>query len=186
MPHSLIAKRYAKAVFELALEMNVVEETKADMDLIASVIAANKDLILLLKSPVVRADKKKKVLELLFRDKIGKLSMRFLMIITQKRREKFIKDIAFEFISIYKKFKNIFTVHIETAQSISDDLRKKVITLMEEHTKGSIDLNEEVKKDLIGGFVIKYDDYKYDVSIAYQLRKLKKAAAEVNLYVSKI
>lgn len=186
MPHSLIAKRYAKAVFELALEMNVVEETKTDMDLISSVVASNKDFVLLLNSPVVRPDKKKKVMESIFGDKIGKLSMRFLMLITQKRREKFISDIAIEFINIYKKFKNIFTVHIETAQSISDGLRKKVIALMEDHTKGSIELNEEVKKDLIGGFVIAYDDYKYDVSISYQLRKLKKAAGEVNLYVSKI
>jgi len=186
MPHSLIAQRYAKAIFELALEMNVVEEAKSDMDLISSICASNKDFILLLKSPVIRPDKKVKVMELLFRNKIGKLSMRFLMIITQKRREKFINEIAFEFINIYKKFKNIFTVHIETAQSISDELRKKVIALMEEQTKGSIELNEEVKKDLIGGFVILYDDYKYDDSISYQLRKLKKAAAEVNLYVSKI
>ena len=186
MPHSLIAQRYAKAVFELALEKNEVDEVMADMELIRSVYNANREFMQLLKSPVIRAEKKMKVMEALFKDKINEISMRFLIIITRKKREKFIGDIAIEFISIYKKYKNIFTVHLETATAISDDLRKKVIALMEDQTKGSIELKEEVTKELVGGFVISYDDYKYDVSIAYQLRKLKKAAFDVNLYVSKI
>jgi F-type H+-transporting ATPase subunit delta len=106
-----------------------------------------------------------------------------MLIIARKRREKYIQDIAGEFLEIYKKFKNIFTIHFTSASKISDELRKRVIALMEEQTQGSIDLKEEVKEELIGGFVLSYDDYKYDASIAYQLRKLKKNAAEINLYV---
>lgn len=183
MATTLIAKRYAKAIFDLALELNVVEDTRADMELVMSVRSSNKDFVLLLKSPVVKPDKKMKIMKLVFSEKISELSMRFLLLITRKRREKFIFTIAEEFIEIYKKFKNIFTLHFESAKALNDDLRKQIIALMEEQTGGTIDLREEVDKELIGGFVMKYDDLKYDASIAYQLRKLKKSAAEINLYI---
>ena len=63
MATSLIAQRYAKAIFELSVEMNVVEDVKSDMELIQSVCSSNKDFIHLLKSPVIRPNKKIIVLE---------------------------------------------------------------------------------------------------------------------------
>lgn len=183
MPNSLIAKRYAKALFELALELNVVEKTKSDMEFIISVCLSNKDFTQMLRSPVIRSEKKQKILEILFGDKVSELSMRYLNIITRKKRESFINQIAKEFILVYKQFKNIFTVQLESAEAINDDIRKEVISLLEKQTKGNIDLVETVKKELIGGFVMNYDDYKYDASIAYQLKKLRKSTAEINLYV---
>ena len=182
MPNSLIAKRYAKALFELALELNVVEETKSDMEFIISVCLSNKDFTQLLRSPVIPSNKKQNVIRAIFNDKISELSMRYLNIITRKKRESFISQIAEEFILAYKKFKNIFTIYFESAIIISDEIRKKVITLLEDQTKGTVELIEEVKKELIGGFVMSYDDYKYDASIAYQLKKLKKSSAEINLF----
>jgi F-type H+-transporting ATPase subunit delta len=186
MPQILIAKRYAKALFELALEMNVLEEVKSDMELIHSVCISNKDFRQFLKSPVIRPEKKLKVLNTLFNDRICELSMRYFSLLTRKRREMLMLEITEEFVSIYKKFKNIFTVKFQSAREITDEIRKEVIALLEKQTKGSIDLVETVKEDLVGGFVMSYDDYRYDVSITYQLRKLRKAAAEVNLYNKKI
>ena len=182
MPNSLIAKRYAKALFGLALEMNVVEETKSDMELIMSVCLSNKDFTQMLKSPVIRSEKKQKVMRAIFNDKISELSMRYLNIITRKKREIFINQIAEEFIFAYKKFKNIFTIYFASATAISDEIRQKVITLLEGQTKGTVELIEEVEKELIGGFIMNYDDYKYDASIAYQLKKLIKNSAKINLY----
>ena len=186
MNTSLIAQRYAKAIFDLALEMNVVEEVKDDMELIHTVCADSHDLRLMLKSPVIRPEKKMKVLEEIFGREVNEMSLRYLMIVTRKKREMYIPQIATGFIEVYKQFKNIFTVHLSSASALTDELRRKVIALLEDQTKGSIDLHEEVKKDLVGGFVLSYDDYKYDASITYQLKKLKKAAAEMNFYVREL
>ena len=182
----LIAQRYAKALFDLSVEMNVVEEVKSDMDLILSVCSSNKDFSLMLKSPVIRHEKKIIVIEKVFKNEISELSLRYLSIITRKNREKFISNIALELISIYKKFKNIFILYLESAEAVSDNIRKKVIALLEDKTKGTIELHEEVNKELVGGFVLTYDDYKYDASIAFQLRKMKKSIAEFNLYISEL
>jgi len=182
MSGSVIAKRYAKALFEFSLEMNVVEETRKDMELVMSVCKSNPDFRRLLKSPVIRPEKKQKVIKAIFGDEISKLSLRYLNIIIRKKRESYINQIAEEYIFAYKKFKNIFTIYFSSATEISDDIRKKVIALLEEQTKASIELIEDVKKELVGGFVLNYNDYRYDASIAYQLKKLKKESALINLY----
>ena len=186
MSGSLIAKRYAKALFDLSLELNVIEETKADMELIISVYESSKDFKQLLKSPVIRSEKKQKVINSIFSGKISELSLRFLNIITGKKREGLIKLIAEEYIIAYKKFKNIFTIHFESVTELSDDVRKRVIKLLEDRTNATIELIEEINKELIGGFVLKYNDFKYDASIDYLLRRLKKSSAEVNLYKREI
>ncbi|MCK4991258.1 MAG: F0F1 ATP synthase subunit delta, partial [Bacteroidales bacterium] len=82
MHNTIIAQRYAKAVFELALEMNLLEEIKADMELISSVCADNKSFIRMLNSPVIRTDIKIKILKSVFEKEISDLSMRYLVIIT--------------------------------------------------------------------------------------------------------
>lgn len=186
MANSLIAKRYAKALFELALEMDVLEEVKNDMELIRSICISNQDFRQLLKSPIIRPEKKLNVLEAVFKGQVCELSMRYFSLLTRKRREMILLDISNEFIAIYKKFKNIFTIELQSAQEISEGSRKELITLLERQTKGSIELVEEIKKELIGGFVMSYDDYNYDASISFLLRRMKKAAAEVNLYKKKI
>ncbi|MEE4257805.1 MAG: ATP synthase F1 subunit delta [Bacteroidales bacterium] len=183
MPGTLIAKRYAKALFDFSLEMNKVEDVKSDMELLLSVCKSNADFRQLLRSPVIRAEKKQQVMRSLFKDQISEISARYLDIITRKRRENQIEHIAGEYIEAYKEFKHIITVHFASASGINDEIRKKVTGLLEEQTKGTIELIEEVKEELVGGFVMKYDDYKYDASIAYQLRKLRKSTAEINLYI---
>lgn len=55
---SLVAERYAKALFELALEKGVVEEVYQDSLKITDICENSKELRLLLKSPIINSGKK--------------------------------------------------------------------------------------------------------------------------------
>ena len=57
MKESRIANRYAKALFELAIEMNLLEAIRADAELIDRVCMENREFVLMLRSPVIRSDK---------------------------------------------------------------------------------------------------------------------------------
>lgn len=185
MRNTLIAKRYAKALFDFALEQNMLEPVKKDLELVISTLKNSKDLRLMLKSPVIKAATKEAVIREIFEKHIQKPSIQYLSIIIRKRRETFIEGIAEEFINLYKKFKNIVTTHLETAVTLDDDIRRKFIDLMSEQTGGEIELIEDVRKEIIGGFVMHYDDKKYDASIQRQLADLKKEF-KVNLYERKL
>ena len=58
MLDSIIAERYAKSLFELALETGKLEEVRKDMDLMVDVCLNNRDFRQMLISPVIRPDKK--------------------------------------------------------------------------------------------------------------------------------
>lgn len=182
MQEGRIAYRYARALFEPALEMDILEAVYKDMLLVREVINENKDFCLFLANPVVRADKKKIILHEIFEKHLNKITMLFLDIITKSDREDYLKLIANKFIKLYKQYKRIITTTLQTVVKIDEDTREKLIKLLEDQTKSKIELIEELDEDLIGGFVFKYENLEYDASIRRQIQRLKRDFKS-NLYI---
>ena len=63
MSHSRATIRYAKALLDLAVENNTLNQTYKDILLLKNICSQNKDLLLLFKSPIVKTDQKLKILE---------------------------------------------------------------------------------------------------------------------------
>jgi len=182
MKGKILASRYAKAVFELALEKKLLSDINNDMKLIDSVTGESKELMTLLRNPVLKPKKKKAVLKAIFENKIHPVSLKFLFILTDNGRESYIRDVAEEFQELYNEYNNIIKAKLTTAVEIDTDVMKSVINLLEKQTKATIDLQEKVDENIIGGFVLDYDDYRYDASIRHHIKKLKKEF-DSNLYI---
>lgn len=170
-----IASRYAKSLIDLAIEQNKLEKILEDITGFLEA-AKNKDLLLLLKSPLVKPDKKEKVMGALFKGKIDPLTYSFFEIIIRKGREPLLPDIAEEFVRQYREIRGISIVQVVSAEPLSQDtiesIRKKL--LESGLTRGNIQFTTSVDKSLIGGFVISFEDKLYDASIRHQLDELKK------------
>jgi F-type H+-transporting ATPase subunit delta len=82
-----VAYRYARSLMELAQEKGVLAGVHEDMRLVGSTCAANRELVVLLNSPVVKADKKDRILEQVFAGKVGQLTATFMGILVRKGRE---------------------------------------------------------------------------------------------------
>jgi len=76
----------------------------------------------------------------------------------------------------------ILTTILKTAAPASEEIKLQMVSLMKNYTKKEIDLVEEVKEELIGGFVLQWEDKQYDASILTQINKMKNDLAELNLY----
>ena len=179
---SHIAVPYAKALFDLTVEKNMLEETMKDMQVVADLYAANKDFRMMLKSPVISEGKKRIIFTRIFENALSKLTFTFLFIIIRKKRESYIGDIAFAFIELYKDYKGILTTTLKTAVPVTDDIRLRVRDLMKNQSKGELELVEEVNTELIGGFILQWKDKQYNASILKQLNRLQRGGARVNLY----
>jgi F-type H+-transporting ATPase subunit delta len=182
MLDTIISERYAKALFELAIENNKLEEVRNDMGLLLDVIMSNRDFRHLLVNPVVRPDKKYAVISAVFEAKMQELTMRFYHLIMQKRREKYLEGIARAFITKYKEHHGIVTVEIRTVSPLSEDLRKKIISVIEKRRGITVDLVEVIDRKIIGGFIVSTGDVRYDASLTTSIKKLKKEFEE-NLYI---
>ncbi|MDG1135499.1 MAG: ATP synthase F1 subunit delta, partial [Bacteroidales bacterium] len=101
----LLSKRYAKALFDLAGEMKILDKVDADLRLVREVFSENRNLKLIIANPVIDIYKKNKILTELFSGKIEDLSMKYIQLITIKGREQFITHICEAFDDIYKEYK---------------------------------------------------------------------------------
>ncbi len=182
MNQSQITLRYAKALFDLAQDQKILEQVKQDMALIDQVCHENKELRSMLHNPVISVAKKQKVMHQLFEKHISKLTQQFIDIIARKRRESYIDGIASAFVELYKEFKGIKTAFVKSAVPLNANDKKEIIDMLAKMTGKEIDLVEETKTELLGGFVLSMDQLQIDQSITSKIKQLKKDF-EKNLYI---
>jgi len=166
------AKRYAKALFELAgQDLDTVQK---DMNLIQKSFESAPELIKVLKDPTAGASKKLKIIQNIFGDKISGQTMKLIELLGQKDRLDLLQDISRSFNELYKKHKGIREATVVTAVPLDDQLKEKIFQKIKELTGSSqIKLTNIVDPSIIGGFILNIDDLRYDASISGKLSKLK-------------
>ena len=82
-----VASRYVKSLLGLAVEQGVLEAVHSDMLLFTKVMKENRDFRVMIKSPVIRHEKKRAILEKVFAGKVDKLTLAIMDILTRKNRE---------------------------------------------------------------------------------------------------
>lgn len=179
---SLVAERYATALFDLALEQKAVEEIYQDSLLISKTCENSKDLRLLLDSPIVNSGKKLTILLDIFEKSVHPVTMTYMRIMVKKNREMFIPFIAMKMVDLYNEFKNILVVHFKSPVLPDQVTTQQVTDLMKNYTQSEIDLKADVDESLIGGFILSWKDKQYDASIRREIEDMRNAMAKVNLY----
>ena len=182
MKQSRVSIRYAKALFQLVIEQETLEQSYNDMVLLDKVCAESKELLLLLKSPIVKTDKKLKILEEIFGSKINKVTMSFINIITTKKRESLLALIASSFIALYKAHNKIETATVISATALDESLRAEVINFIKQHGDNDVELTEKVDPTIIGGSIIRMGDKQLDTSVSKAISELRQIFNK-NLYL---
>lgn len=183
MSNSRVAARYIKSLLGLAVEKGVLEETNQDMQLFAKTCKENRSFELLLKSPIIKHDKKREILLKLFTGKVNTLTLSIFDILTRKNREALLPSIATDFHAAYNTYKNIGKATVTTAVPLDAKLRGEIEVLVKKLSdKKQIELTETVDPDLIGGFILNVGDKQIDASVKNKLKTLKLNFSE-NHYV---
>ena len=185
MQQSLAARRYAKSLIGLAKEKNILKDIYTDMSLIGATVSANKDLQLLLNSPVVNTDKKQQILTAVFKESLTDLSFLFLNLISSKKRESLVQSIADSFINQYKELNNIITAEVTSAISLDKKQINNIVSLYNQKEDSRFEIIEKVDPEIIGGFILRVGDHQIDTSISKEIIELKKAFNE-NPYIAEI
>lgn len=173
MPNPRLAARYAKSLLDLSVEQSSLEAVYNDMLLLQRLIKGNSDLAALLRSPVVAADKKDKIIAAITEGRVTPLTAAFNKLLVAKGRESSLAEIAVAFISQYKQLKNIHTVKLTTAVPASDAVKNAIVDRIRATTDMQlIELETVVDDRLIGGFTLQVGDKLVDASIATDLKSI--------------
>ncbi len=166
---SQTADRYAKALFELAKENNILAATQEAMANIQKLIAETKDFRQFLANPLLSVEECNTVLKALFEGKLPDLVVRFLLFITYKNRLDILKDITESFDSLYLASTNQMRAYVETALPINEEDKAFIDQHLKDKFHKEILTRWELDPSLIGGFRIFADGKLYDYSFQHQL-----------------
>ncbi len=186
MSNTRLAHRYAKSIIDLSIERNQLEVVYADMKYLQAVCKASPEFRTLLASPIIKSDKKEAIIRAVTAANVSDLTNAFTKLLTTKGREGDLLEITNSFIAQYNEMKGIHIVKLTTAVEISKELKQSIQAKANTVTpSGTVELETKVNPDLIGGFLLEFDNKLVDASIQRDLNDIKKQFLK-NYYVPSI
>jgi len=176
-----VAQRYAKALFQAALDAGVADEVFGDAEKLAAVMSESPMLGNFLGSPQVPPEDKHRLLDKALGGRAHRLFVDFLHVLVDKKRIMFARDIAEAYRYLYEKHEGILQVRAITAVSLEDPQREKLVHKLEEQTKKTIRLTHIVDPNILGGMILKMEDRLIDGSVRHQLEELKRRLMETKV-----
>jgi len=180
MNESQISVRYAKALFQSALEQQLLEDVYKDMEMLASTCKLEKFQYMLVV-PTLQPSQKVKILGDIFEKNFSKISLSMISLIVKNKRETYLPGIARYFKDLYRKEKGVRIARLLTAQPVDEAALNGVRSLIKKAYDSEVELTSSINKDVIGGFVLTIEDMQYDASVATYLRRLKKQLLQTSI-----
>lgn len=176
MRNLIVAKRYAKALFAVGKEDNVLDDFSQALNSLAFLFEAQPEVPDALTNPLYPLDVRTKVMAGIAKVmKVSEVMTRFLDLLVQKKRAAVVPDIAVAFQEMVDEDRNVAQGSVISATKLSKGLQDKVQTALEKITGKQVVLSAEVDPSIIGGFVAKVGDLVMDGSIKSQLTGLRES-----------
>ncbi len=183
MSVSRIAFRYAKSLFDLAKTEGNLDKVHEDILYIRKV-SELPDFSSVMKNPLIKEEKKEDIFKAVFSSKVSQLTLNTLMVMAEHNREAYIVDFCRKFHLLYNEEKHISSVILTSSAELSQSTIDSIMS--EFRSKGLIESEVELKTvidpNIIGGFILQFNDQVYNSSIAYKLEQIRTKFNE-NLYI---
>ncbi len=172
---SIVGRRYALALLEVAEEKKIVDTFLSDFKLIEQTLNESKELDLAISSPLIQVEKKAGFLKAIFEGKVSKDISVFLDLIARKGRANHLRQIIVAFKGLLDEKNGIIEVEVKSAVELdkiqSNELKQKLDKFTSKNTR----IRLSTDKELIGGLTVKIGDTVLDSSIRHQLSQLSES-----------
>ncbi len=176
MNNTVLAKRYAKALFQVGKEENALADFSKNLTEMAELYAEVPEVVDGLTNPLYPQDVREKVMEhLVGAMKASALMANFLNLLVQKRRADVLPDIAMVFQALVDDENNMCQGTVISASEISSDLNDKIKATLEKITGKQVVVTNEIDPTIIGGIIARVGDLLLDGSIKTQLKGLEES-----------
>ncbi len=162
---------YAKALFDLAKDKNLLKQIKEDAMALKDICKSSIEFKDLISNPTIANDKKVELLKTIFSGKIQADTLNFLNLLVKKGRLGQLSSICEACIHFINQSENLIQVKLTTASAVSDTEKTAIASKFLGANKYEIE--NIVNPDIIGGFVLEFDNKIVDSSISNQLNQFK-------------
>ena len=170
----LVSDRYASALYDLAAEKKLVDPVLGDLSNLRNILNDNKELSLVVKSPLITSIDKLNIFEsLLKKINANELTSTFLKVIEKNKRFSNLASIITQFMNINSQKRGDVLADITSAGELNDDQKNNITNQLKSILGDKLSLSFDVDKSIMGGLIVKVGSKMIDTSLANKINKLK-------------
>ncbi|MEH7333361.1 F0F1 ATP synthase subunit delta [Neobacillus drentensis] len=174
MSNSMVAKRYASALFQIAKEQQILSNVEEELRVVREVLDYNADLKAVLKSSKLTNENKKEIIRNAF-STVNAYVLNTLMILIDRHREDEIIEVVNQFIELANEEMGIAEAKVYSIRPLTDVEREAVSTTFAAKIgKKSLRIENIVDSDLLGGIKLRIGNRIYDGSLRGKLNRLER------------
>ncbi len=173
MSTNAIARRYARALVQLATEEGGVEKFHAELTAFNKVLAENRNLWVILCSPAYRIEAKRGMMqELIDELDLSSTVKNFLLLVLDKNRLGYLPQVVESYGMFADELSGVIRPTITSAMPLDDAQVEQITGALAKSTGKKVVVKVEVDPSLIGGVVTTIGDKAFDGSLKTQLAKI--------------
>lgn len=184
MDVGVLAVRYAKALYEFALDNGVDSQLYEKSKDLIEIFIENPSLSESIEDPLLSMENKLQILYKVFAieddSSLSKVLKSYLKLLLLNKRGNYLLSSLSYFQQVYRKRNNIGIAKITTAVEIDKQMEEKILESASKLLDKKIELKQIIDPKIVGGFILDVDDYRVDASVVAQLNKIKRKLLDKN------
>ncbi|MFZ5827437.1 MAG: F0F1 ATP synthase subunit delta [Bacillota bacterium] len=173
MLNQAVARRYARALFDLAQEKGVLDQVDRELELVAKMIESDGYLRAIMNDVLIAPSQKHNLIEKMFGGKVSALVLNFLFLVVRKRREAHIPEMYRAYLDLANEARGVVEVEVRSAFELPEDTVKILEGNLVRKLGKRVKFQTQVAPELIGGLVVRVGDTLMDGSVRTRLRRMR-------------
>ena len=173
MKESRAAIRYAKAIFSLANENDMSSRVHEDMLFYINLSSNEKSFSEMLANSVINTKSKHDII-LSLNNNTSVFSKNLIGLLISNKRLSILVDVCNAYKSLYETANDMTKAIVVTAVPITNSIKEAALTKISSISSKKVEINNVIDKNILGGFILRYDGKEYNASLSNKLQKIKK------------
>jgi len=175
MSDIVVAKRYAKALFEVAREKGIIAQVEQELKSVVDAIQGSAELQQVLKHPKVGAAAKGELIRSAFSSHVSEPVLNTLLLLIERRRENILTVLHADYVQIASEALGQADAKVYTPIAITPEQEQEIAAEFSKITGKTVRVETIIDRSLIGGIKVRIGDRLYDGSLSGKLDRLHKS-----------
>ncbi|MFQ5636624.1 MAG: ATP synthase F1 subunit delta [bacterium] len=178
MKENVLARRYARALFEIALEGGALDKIHTEVGAFYQALQSSDELRVIVHSQEIKRQEKQQTVAELLHKRASKLFLNFFLLLLKKNREILFETIAHEFDIIVDRHKKKIRASAITAIPLDSQALSSLKGLLDKTYSADVAIDNNTDPSILGGIIVKISGQVFDGSLESQLKRLKSKLSE--------
>ncbi len=174
---SALARPYAKAVFEFALQHDALEKWSVMLNVLSQIIL-HKKIQAAINNPKFSVEQLAELIESLAADFLNEYGHNFIRLLAERKRLVVLPIITNLFQAYCAEYEGTISIKITSALPVESDIQARFTSVLQQTLKRGVSLEYDVDATLIGGAIIRAGDFVIDGSVRGKLTRLAECLGE--------